>query len=117
MMSVNFALFSHSDPIYFEEAMNEEKWCNTMDEELDTIERNETSELTTLPHKKQVIKVKWVYKTKCNAEGKIDRHKARLVVKGYKQQYGRDYDETYALAARMKIVCSVIEIVAWNKWM
>ena len=29
--SVNFALFSHSDPIYFEEAVNEEKWCNAMD--------------------------------------------------------------------------------------
>ena len=32
--SVNFALFSHSDPIYFEEAVNEEKWCNVMDEEI-----------------------------------------------------------------------------------
>ena len=55
-----------------------------MDEEIDAIERNETWELTTLPSKKQVIGVKWVYKTKCNAEGKIDRHKAHLVVKGYK---------------------------------
>lgn len=83
--SVNFALFSHSDPIYFEEVVNEEKWCNAMDEEIDAIERNETSELTTFPPKKQVIRVKWVYKTKCNAEEKIDRHKAHLVVKGYKQ--------------------------------
>ena len=74
--SVNFALFSHSDPIYFEEAMNEDKWCNAMDEEIDTIERNERWEFTTFPPKKQVIGVKWVYKTKCNAEGKIDRHKA-----------------------------------------
>ena len=82
--SVNFALFCHSDLVYFEEAMKEEKWCNAMDEEMDAIERNETWELTTLPPKKQVIGVKWVYKTKCNAEGKIDRHKACLVVKGYK---------------------------------
>ena len=69
-----------------------------------------------MPPKKQVIGVKWVYKTKCNAEGKIDRHKARLVVKGYKQKYGRDYDETYAQVARMKTVCAVIEIVAQHKW-
>ena len=53
--SVNFALFSHSDPIYFEEVVNEEKWCNAMDEEIDAIERNETWELTTLSLKKQVI--------------------------------------------------------------
>ena len=88
--SVNYALFSHSDPIYFEKDVNEEKWCNFMDEEIDTIERNETWELTTLSPKKQVIGVKWVCKTKCNAERKIDRHKACLVVKGYKQQYDRD---------------------------
>ena len=80
--SVNFALFSHSDSIYFEEAVKEKKWC--MDEEIDAIERNETWELTDFPPKKQIIGIKWVYKTKCNVEGKIDRHKARLVVKGYK---------------------------------
>ena len=80
--SVNFALYSHSDPIYFEEAQNEEKWSNTMDEEIDAIERNETWELTTLSPKKQVIGVKHVYMTKYNTEGKVDRHKAPLVVKG-----------------------------------
>ena len=87
-----------------------------MDEEIDAIERNETWELTELPPKKQVIGVKWVYKTKCNAEGKIDRHKARLVVKGYKQQYGRDYDETYAPVTRMETVHAVIAIAAQDKW-
>lgn len=114
--SVNFALFSHSDPIYFEEVVNEEKWCNDMDEEIDAIERNETWELTTFPPKKKVIGVKWVYKTKFNAKGKIDRHKAHLVVKGYKKQYGRDYDETYAPVTRMEIMCVVIEIAAKHKW-
>ena len=59
-----------------------------------------------------MIGVKWVYKTKCNVEGKIDRHNARLVVKGYKQQYGRDYGETYAVVARMETVHVVIAIVA-----
>ena len=47
-----------------------------MDEKIDAIERNETWELTTLPPKKQVIRMKWVYKTKFNAKGKIDKHKA-----------------------------------------
>ena len=40
--------------------MNEEKRCNSMDEEIDDIERNETWELTILPPKKQVIRLKWV---------------------------------------------------------
>ena len=72
--------------MYFEEATKENKYCKAMDEKIDAIERNETWELTELPPKKQVIGVKWVYKTKCNAERKIYRHKARLVVKGYKQR-------------------------------
>ena len=108
--------------MYFEEAINEKKWCKAMDEEIGTIERNETSELTELPPKKKVIRVKWVYKTKCNVEGKIDRHKARLVVKGYKRQYVRDYDETYAPVARMETMHVVIVIAAstngrYIKWM
>ena len=113
--SVNFALISHSDPIYFE-VVKEKKWCKAMDEEIDAIERNETWELTKLLAKKQVIGVKWVYKRKCNAEGKIDRHTERLVVKGYKQQYGRYYDETYAPVARMETIHVVIAIVAHHKW-
>ena len=56
-----------------------------MEEEIEAIERNDTWELVSLPKGKHVIGVKWVYKTKSNIEGKIERHKARVVVKGYKQ--------------------------------
>ena len=83
-----------------------------MNDEIDAIERNETWELTTLPLKKQVIGVKGVYKPKCNAEGKIDRHKERLLVKGYKQEYDKDYGKTYALVARMETVHAIIAIAA-----
>eukprot|EP00253_Pinus_taeda_P020850 PITA_20850 len=87
-----------------------------MDEEMNAIERNKTWDLVELPKGKEVIGVKWVYKTKCNAEGKIERHKARLVVKGYKQQYGRDYEETFAPVARMETVRAVMSIATQNKW-
>ena len=60
--------------------------------------------------------MKWVYKTKSNIEGKIERHKARLVVKGYKQQHGRDYGETFAPFARMEIMHAVLSIAAQQKW-
>eukprot|EP00253_Pinus_taeda_P034533 PITA_34533 len=75
-----------------------------------------TWELVDLPEGKDAIGVKWVYKTKSNVEGKIDRHKARLVVKGYKQQQGRDYDETFALVARMETVRTVFSIATQHKW-
>ena len=57
-----------------------------MNEEIGAIEKSNTWELVDLPKGKEVIGVKWVYKTKNNVEGKIERHKERLVVKGYKQK-------------------------------
>eukprot|EP00253_Pinus_taeda_P029617 PITA_29617 len=87
-----------------------------MDEKINAIERNKTWDLVELPKGKEVIGVKWVYKTKSNAEGRIERHKARLVVKGYKQQYGRDYGETFTLVARMETVRVVLSIAVQNKW-
>ena len=114
--SVNFAFFSHSDPMYFEEAVKEKKWCNAMDEEIDVVDINEAWDLTNFSPKKYVIGLKWVYKAKCNVEDKIDRHKAHLLVKGYKQQYGRDYDETYALVARMETMHVFIAIRTQHKW-
>lgn len=116
-MNSLFALYCHvDDPIHFEEAIKDKKWIEAMDEEMNAIERNKTWDLVDLPKGKEVIGVKWVYKTKCNAEGKIERHKARLVVKGYKQQYGRDYEETFAPVARMETVRAVLSIAAQNKW-
>eukprot|EP00253_Pinus_taeda_P004819 PITA_04819 len=86
-----------------------------MDEEINAIERNKTWDLVELPKGKEVIGVKWVYKTKSNADGKIE-HKARLVFKGYKQQYGRDYEETFVPVARMETVRALLSIAAQNKW-
>ena len=59
--------------------------------------------------------MKWVYKTKCNDEGKVDKHKARMVVKGYKQKHGIDYEETFAPVARMETVRAVLAIAAQHK--
>lgn len=87
-----------------------------MNEEIGAIEKSKTWELVNLPEGKYAIGVKWVYKTKSNAEGKIDRHKARLVVKGYKQQQGKDYDETFAPVAGMETVRIVLFIAAQHKW-
>eukprot|EP00253_Pinus_taeda_P010962 PITA_10962 len=116
-MNSLFALFCHvDDPIHFEEAINDKKWIEAMDEEMNATERNKTWDLVELPKGKEVIGVKWVYKTNSNDEGKIERHKARLVVKGYKQQYGRDYEETFAPVARMETVRGVLSIAAQNKW-
>eukprot|EP00253_Pinus_taeda_P021556 PITA_21556 len=116
-MNSLFVLYCHvEDPIHFEDAIKDKKWIEAIDEEINAIERNKTWDLVELPKGKEVIGVKWVYMTKSNAERKIERHKERLVVKGYKQQCGKDYEETFTPVARMETVRAVLSIAAQNKW-
>lgn len=55
-------------------------------------------------------------KTKLNELGEIDKFKARLVVKGYAQEYGVDYTEVFAPVARMDIVRMIIAVAAQRGW-
>eukprot|EP00253_Pinus_taeda_P030907 PITA_30907 len=109
-------LTATNNPIHFEDGVKEEKWGTAMEEEIEAIERNDTWELVNLPKGKHVIGVKWVYNTKSNIERKIERHKARLIVKGYKQQHGRDYTKMFTPIMRMERVHVVVVISAQHKW-
>ena len=80
-----FCLFVDSEPLNFEEAVKDEKWRQTMEEEINAIEKNDTWELSTLSKGHKAISVKWVYKEKKNANRDVVRNKVRLVAKGYKQ--------------------------------
>ena len=71
-----------------------------MDLEIEEIERNGTLELTDLPIGMKKIGVKWVFKTKLNENGEVDKCKAGLVAKGYAQQHGIDYTEVFVPVAR-----------------
>ena len=105
-----------SDPVSFEEANQEEKWRSAMDEEIRSIEKNKTWELTNLPKGRKAIGVKWVYKTKRNAKGEVQRYKARLVAKGYKQKEGVDYGEVFAPVARLETIRLLISLAAQKSW-
>jgi Reverse transcriptase (RNA-dependent DNA polymerase) len=62
-----------------------------------------------------VIGVKWVFKKKMNPQGEIERYKVRLVVKGYRQKVGIDYDEVFALVTRMEIIRLLISVAAQSE--
>jgi hypothetical protein len=100
---VHFAFFS-SQPTCFDEAAKQKVWVDAMNNEIEAIERNNTWDLVDLPADKIFISVKWVYKTKLNEKGEIEKHKARLVARGFSQQLGIDYGETFAPVARLDTV-------------
>jgi hypothetical protein len=104
------------EPTCFEQAVINPKWDNAMDEEMVALDANATWELVALPKDKKVIRCKWVYKIKHNADGSVSRNKARLVTKGYAQTYGIDYEETYSLIAKMTTVRTIIAMAVAKGW-
>ena len=63
-------------------------WFEAMNDEIDSMKRNNVWELCDLPKKRKVIGCKWVFKKKLRVDGSIDKFKARLVAKGYTQKEG-----------------------------
>ncbi|GJS97138.1 retrovirus-related pol polyprotein from transposon TNT 1-94 [Tanacetum coccineum] len=67
-----------------------------IEEEINSIEKNNTWYLTTLLTVQKAIGDKWVYKARKNAKGELEKYKARLMAKGYKHKHGIDYVEVFA---------------------
>ena len=70
----------------------------------------QTWDLVDLPPNANLVRCKWVFKTKRKADGQIDRFKARLVAQGFSQQHGVDYEETFAPVAKYKSIRTVLAI-------
>ena len=66
--------------------------------------------------KKTVVGLKWIFKTKYHADGSVQKHKARLVVKGYSQQQGVYFEETFSLVAPFETVRTLLALAAQLKW-
>ncbi|GJW94330.1 retrovirus-related pol polyprotein from transposon TNT 1-94, partial [Tanacetum coccineum] len=75
-----------------------------MQEELNEFERLIVWELVPRPDKVMVITLKWIYKVKLDELGGILKNKARLVTRGYRQEEGIDFEESFALMARIEAI-------------
>ena len=82
----------HEEPTSFEAAKSNVEWAKAMKSELSAIEKNKTWELVKLPQGRKSIGLKWVFKLKRDPKGNILKHNARLVVKGYAQKQGIDFE-------------------------
>jgi len=103
------------DPISFKEAMTSEnspKWLDAMEDELKSMSANDVWDLVEIPDGAKTVGCRWVYKTKYDSKGKIERFKARLVAKGFTQREGIDYNETFSPVSKKDSFRIVMALVA-----
>ena len=88
------------------------KWQEAMDAEMKSIMQHETWELVELPKNKKAIGCRWLFKVKKNADGTVNKYKARLCAKGFTQRLGVDFTETFAPVAKMTSIRTMLAIAA-----
>ncbi|XP_070031838.1 uncharacterized mitochondrial protein AtMg00820-like [Nicotiana tomentosiformis] len=121
--SLTFSAFlSQIEPKNIKEALKDADWINAIQDELHQFERNIVWHLVPRPSDITVIGTRWVFRNKLDKFGNTIRNKARLVVQGYNQEEGIDYDEIFAPVARMEAIRILVPLhLIWNsncsKWM
>jgi hypothetical protein len=113
------AYFIAPDPMTLYEALNgehSEEWRDATQKEYDSLIRNGTWELVDPPPGRKIVRNKWVFRTKLNQDGTIDRYKARLCAKGYSQIEGVDFTETYSPTLHKTSMRALLALAALHDW-
>jgi hypothetical protein len=110
----NFALSITDDDLgTVREAVNSEDsklWKKAMVEEMDALDKNEAWDIVELPARRKYVGSKWLFKKKFNAEGKVEKYKARLVEKCYSQVEGIDFGEIFSPVAKLTSIRFLLSI-------
>ena len=85
-------------------------------EEMGPLEKNKTQEYIKLPEGKKLVRCKWIFAIKHNADGCVNRFKVRLVAKGFTQSYGIDYKEAFALVAKLNSIHVWLSLATTLNW-
>nr|GEW89991.1 hypothetical protein [Tanacetum cinerariifolium] len=99
-------------PKSYKYALTKSCWIEAMQEELNEFEHLEIWDLVPRPDRVMIITLKWIYKVKLDESGGILKNKARLVTRGYRQEKGIDFKESFALVARLEVVSIFIAFAA-----
>ena len=120
-----FTYVVESEPKTYQEAVTSSEgpqWKEAIKNEVESILQNHTWELVDLPPGSKPLGYRWIFKRKMKPDGSIDKYKARLVIKGYRQKEGLDYFDMYSPVTRITSIRLVLAIATirnlkFIKWM
>ncbi|KAJ9520214.1 hypothetical protein QJQ45_030168 [Haematococcus lacustris] len=110
---------SNNDPQSYEEAMarpDAADWLRAMNKEMACQQANQTWQLVKQQGWMRVLPGRWVLKTKRGADGSILKHKARFVIKGYRQVEGVDFDDSFAPVVTQGTQRVLLSVAAARGW-
>lgn len=104
------------EPTTITQALKHDKWRTSASAEFDAQVRNRTWDLVPPSPHQHVIDCKWLFRLKYLPDGTIDKRKSRLVTRGYKQQAGIDYFETFSPVIKSTTIRTVLNVAASRDW-
>lgn len=108
----------YEEPATYEAAIqseNSDNWKSAMDDEIESLHKNEVWKLVEKPYNCSIIDSRWIYRVKYNSNGDVERYKSRLVARGFTQQYGIDYEETFSPVVKFTSIRAILGIAAAEK--
>ncbi|GJR45677.1 putative RNA-directed DNA polymerase [Tanacetum coccineum] len=105
-----------TEPTSFTAANNSPKWRQAMKEEYDALIKNRTWSLVPRPFNTNVVDGKLIYRLKRDGNGAITCYKARFVAKGFRQQPGIDFHETFSPVVKLTTIRAVLLLAVTNTW-
>ena len=110
------AMSSESVPRMYHEALQVPEWKADMDLEYHALLHHGTWDLVPRPTDANIVTCKWVFTLKYHPDGTVARHKSRLVARGFTQDHGIDYTETFSLVVCMNSIHFLLSLVVNLNW-
>lgn len=108
--------FENSEPSSVSAALKNPVWFQAIKEEYKALIDNKTWTLVKPSISARIVGNKWVYRVKYNSDGSIDKYKARLVVKGFHQTAGVDYNKTFSPVIKASTIKVILSLAVMNHW-
>ena len=103
------------EPTNYEQAKDQKEWVNAMNEEYNSIMKNQSGELTQFPKNKILIGCKSLFKSMFKVDSNIDNYKERLVAKGYAKKEGVDFKETFTPISKLNTIRILVALTTKHK--